>query len=81
MNEPLKTSVFAKRIHHQLMPMEVVYEEGFDNEILEGLRKLGHNVTQDVPEIGFTALIAISRVKGFVEAVFDPRRYGSIAIN
>lgn len=80
MNETLKDAISAKRIHHQLLPMEAVYEHGFDAEILDGLRKIGHNVTEDVPVIGFTAVTAISRARGYVEAVFDPRRYGSIAI-
>lgn len=81
MNETLEDAVNSKRIHHQLLPMSVVHEKGFNEEILDGLRKLGHNVTEDSPVIGFTALTAISRARGYVEAVYDPRRYGSIEIN
>lgn len=80
MNETLKDSISARRIHHQLMPMEVAYEHDFNDEILKGLRKIGHNTTEDIV-IGFTAVTAISRARGFVEAVFDPRRSGSIAIH
>lgn len=61
--------------------MEIQYEEGFDAEILEGLRKKGHFLTDDVGLTGFAALSAISRFKGYVEAAFDPRRFGSIAID
>lgn len=81
MNESLEDAVNAKRIHHQLLPMEVVHEKGFNEEILDGLRKLGHTVTDDNPVIGFTALTAISRARGYVEAVYDSRRYGSIEIH
>lgn len=81
MNDTLKEAIYAKRIHHQLLPMEVVYEEGYDPEILDGLRQIGHRVTKGVTVIGFTAVTAISRAKGYVEAVFDPRRYGSIQID
>lgn len=61
--------------------MEVIYEDGFDEDIVDGLREKGHNVTKDIPVIGFTAFTAISRAKGFVEAMYDPRRFGSIEIN
>lgn len=81
LNDTLEEAIDAKRIHHQLLPMEVVYEAGYDPEILDGLRQIGHKVTQDQPIMGFTAVTAISRAKGYVEAVFDPRRYGSIQID
>lgn len=81
LNDTLKEAISAKRIHHQLMPMEIVYEDGFDADIVDGLRQKGHNINKDEPVIGFTALTAISRVKGYVEAVCDPRRYGSIEIH
>lgn len=58
--------------------MEVAYEKGFNETILNGLAGLGHKVVEDVPVVGFTAFTAISRARGYIEAVFDPRRYGSI---
>lgn len=61
--------------------MHIVHENGFDEEILEGLRKKGHDTKEDVSVVGFTAFTAISRARGYVEAVFDPRRYGSIEIH
>ncbi|XP_055300761.1 scoloptoxin SSD14-like isoform X2 [Sitodiplosis mosellana] len=81
LGESLEDSINAKRIHHQLLPMEVVFEKGYNPEILEGLRQIGHNISEDKPVIGFTAVTAISRANGYVEAMVDPRRYGSIQIN
>lgn len=81
LNETLKAAISAKRLHHQVLPMEVSYEEGYDNEILDGLRRKGHNLTTDHGVLGFAAITAISRAKGYVEAVFDPRRFGSIEIH
>lgn len=81
MKENLQKSINAKRIHHQLLPMEISYEKDFDADILNGLQKIGHNIAQDKPVIGFTALTAISRANGHIEAVFDPRRFGSIEIH
>lgn len=77
----MEEAIHSKRIHHQLLPMEVIYEDGFDEEIVEGLRMKEHNVTKDNPVIGFTAVTAISRARGFIEAMYDPRRFGSIEIN
>lgn len=61
--------------------MEIQYEKGFNPEILSGLRKKGHILTDDVGVTGFAAINAISRYNGFIEAAFDPRRRGSIAID
>lgn len=61
--------------------MEISYENGFDGEILNGLRERGHKLSADKGVLGFAAITAISRANGYVEAVFDPRRYGSIAVN
>lgn len=81
LKEPLKNAVSSKRLHHQLLPMVIQYEKGFNTEILIGLRKKGHILTSDVGVTGFAALSAISRCNGYVEAAFDPRRCGSIAID
>lgn len=80
LEETLKDAVHSKRIHHQLLPMEIMAEKGFDPTIIERLQKMGHAFAGDKSVIGFTAFTAISRARGYVEAVFDPRRYGSIQI-
>lgn len=61
--------------------MEIKYENGFDAGILDGLRKKQHIATVDVGVAGFAAVTAISKSKGYIQATFDPRRSGSIAIN
>lgn len=61
--------------------MGIKYEKGFNAEILDGLRKKGHIVTEDTGVSGFAVLTAISRFRGYIEAAFDPRRFGSIAID
>lgn len=67
----------GKRLHHQLMPMRIDYEDGFDNATLEALQELGHQVHALPPETGFSAVTAISRASGILEAVPDARRHGS----
>lgn len=53
------------------------YERGFDKKVLDELFKLGHNLKENPPEFGFTAITVISNRDSECEAVFDPRRGGS----
>lgn len=79
LNETIETAVTAKRLHHQLAPMVVQHEQGFDPEIIQGLAKIGH-VLQEIPtDLVFASLTAISKENGKYVAVFDPRRGGSVA--
>lgn len=79
MNESLEDVVLAKRIHHQLLPMEIVHEEGFDQSLVDGLKEFGHKVVEK--KKFFTYMTAISRVSGHIEVCFDLRRGGSTEIN
>lgn len=81
LNEPLNEAIVSKRLHHQLLPMEIKYESGFDAKIVNELRKKGHMLSEDVEVYGIGAVAAISRIRGFVEAVYDPRRLGSVAVH
>lgn len=80
MKESLKNAVLAKRVHHQLLPMELFYEDGLATSLVSGLREFGHKTVGDKSLIGFAALTAISRIKGNIEVTFDPRRIGSTEI-
>ena len=61
--------------------MEIVSEKGFNPEILDGLRRKQHIIRPDTGVSGFAAVTAISRINGYIEAVCDPRRFGSIAVD
>lgn len=78
LKEPLQTAVNAKRLHHQLAPMRIQFEEGFDSEILEGLRQKQHVTDQIAADSGFAALVAISKEGNTYSGAFDPRRGGSV---
>ncbi|XP_013421791.1 glutathione hydrolase 1 proenzyme [Lingula anatina] len=43
--ENIKQAIDARRIHHQLLPPEISYEEGFRKVYISGLRALNHNLT------------------------------------
>lgn len=80
-NETTLDAIHAKRIHHQLAPMRVDFEQGFDEPILEGLVQRNHNVSMVDPGSGFAAITAIAVENGLLKAVYDPRRGGSTAID
>lgn len=67
-----------KRLHHQLDPMRIRYENGYDQaDIRAYLTAKGHaSVTASPVLSGFASVIAISRRNGIVEAAIDPRRGG-----
>lgn len=60
--------------------MRIDYEEGFDNETLHALEKIGHITHRLPPERGFSAVTAISRASGILEAIADARRHGSAEV-
>jgi gamma-glutamyltranspeptidase/glutathione hydrolase/leukotriene-C4 hydrolase len=76
----LASVINAKRLHHQLVPMRIDYEEGFDNQTLQALEKIGHLTHRLPPEKGFSAVTAISRSSGVLEAIPDARRHGSAEV-
>ena len=63
------------------MPMEIKYESGFNDEIINGLRKKGHSTTKMLDLQSSTFVTAISRTRGYIEAAFDPRIGGGLEIN
>jgi gamma-glutamyltranspeptidase / glutathione hydrolase / leukotriene-C4 hydrolase len=81
MNESLAEAIDARRLHHQLAPMELRYETGFDMNIVNELnQRLGHKIVENKPDGGFAAVVGISNIDGMVEGVIDPRRGGSVEI-
>jgi len=73
----IEEAVSSPRIHHQLAPMHVEYEEVHDPSILD-LQRFQHQMRHVSTESGFAAVVAISNKGGNVRASFDPRRGGSI---
>uniref|UniRef100_T1IXD1 Gamma-glutamyltransferase n=1 Tax=Strigamia maritima TaxID=126957 RepID=T1IXD1_STRMM len=73
--EDLQTAIDSLRLHHQLLPNEILYERGFDETILQGLEKLGHCVTEY--HLGGPIVVAISKDKnGKFYAYSDTRKGG-----
>lgn len=80
-DEDLETIINSQRIHHQLAPMSVEYEKGFDQNVIDGLVERGHVTKEAASDAGFAALTAIIRDKeDKLSATYDPRRAGSTHI-
>ncbi|EZA60265.1 glutathione hydrolase 1 proenzyme isoform X1 [Ooceraea biroi] len=73
----VKEAIDARRLHHQLMPMNVQNEKGFCPTTLNYLYAIGHNVTT-FTGIG-SAITAVSRENGLITANSDYRRQGRTA--
>uniref|UniRef100_A0A182KEL7 Gamma-glutamyltransferase n=1 Tax=Anopheles christyi TaxID=43041 RepID=A0A182KEL7_9DIPT len=57
--ESLDTIINTPRMHHQLAPMSIEYEKGFDPVVIAGLTARGHVCEQAASDGGFAALTAI----------------------
>uniref|UniRef100_A0A1Q3FF50 Putative gamma-glutamyltransferase n=1 Tax=Culex tarsalis TaxID=7177 RepID=A0A1Q3FF50_CULTA len=79
--EDLEDIINNPRIHHQLAPMSVEYEPGFDKNVVDGLTTRGHVMKQAASDSGFAAITAIIRDRtDKISATWDPRRSGSTEI-
>ena len=77
-NETLKEAIDARRIHHQLYPMEISYEQGFLGQYVEGLERIGHTTTR--VKVGSSVSCAVGRLDNdTLAANWDFRKPGSIA--
>ncbi|XP_071562218.1 glutathione hydrolase 1 proenzyme [Temnothorax nylanderi] len=73
----IKEAIDARRLHHQLLPMNIQNEKNFCQVTLDYLNKIGHNVTT-FSGIG-SAITAISKENGLITANSDYRRQGTTA--
>lgn len=84
----VRTAVENKRLHHQLLPMVLMYEAGFRKDVLQGLEDRGHKLLmlEDIrsfTEANYTLKVnstatAISVEDGKIYAASDSRRDGFV---
>lgn len=79
-NQALQLSIDVKRLHHQLQPMTIRHENGFNSMILDYLSAKGHELTEAAPLSGFAAIAGIGIRNGKIEAGMDQRRGGKVNI-
>ncbi|QEG36477.1 gamma-glutamyltransferase [Bythopirellula goksoeyrii] len=71
LNEDLADAVAAPRIHHQWYPDSVLAENSLPKEIIEGLKKHGHQI-EGTSSSGVTQAVALD-ANGKLIGVHDPR--------
>lgn len=79
-NESLVDAINSRRIHHQLIPMRLEYDDGLDEELFAGLQAKGHDMYKSPSDSGFASLTGISRIGDDIQAVYDRRRVGSAVV-
>jgi gamma-glutamyltranspeptidase/glutathione hydrolase/leukotriene-C4 hydrolase len=80
-NESLWNTFAMKRLHHQLLPNQISFEDGFDEQIISQLRdSFNHTIDRVTETIGFGALVGIYADHESTQGAYDPRRGGSSVV-
>ncbi|XP_076438687.1 glutathione hydrolase 1 proenzyme-like [Babylonia areolata] len=74
LGQDIDQAITDLRLHHQLLPTTLEYEQGFEQAILEGLSKLGHELKS--VSLGHSIVQAISRHGNLLYAASDFRKGG-----
>ncbi|KAI8034591.1 hypothetical protein M5D96_012644 [Drosophila gunungcola] len=74
--ETLSSAVNDGRLHHQLAPMRVSYEQEVDSSVSSYLQQVGHVMYEEPAGSSFAAVTAIGALKQ-PEPFYDRRRIGS----
>jgi len=73
--------VNAGRFHHQYLPDEISYEpEALNDELIDGLEKLGHKTKALENDYGNMQIIILDKATGKIDAASDGRGIGSAKV-
>ncbi|XP_075539774.1 scoloptoxin SSD14-like [Dermacentor variabilis] len=75
-NYTIKEAIDESRIHHQLIPNNLMVEPSFSNAAREALRKYGHNVTERKGR--FNVILGLCGRDGHILANSDYRKGGTV---
>ena len=78
-NYDLATSISTPRIHSQLWPDVLYYEDGVSSDSIEKLNSMGH-VTEKIKAIGSAQSIHYDKNNQLFYGTADPRRAGATAL-
>ena len=79
MGQSVKEAVDARRLHHQLVPMKILYEEGVTRWLVDGLRDAGHDISKAGIGGSIIQAIQVDRETGDITANADFRKGGTVA--
>lgn len=75
--DTIKESIDAPRLHNQLYPEHIMYEENFSPEILSALGRRGHTYKKEVVRAAVVNGIARNE-DGLLTTAYDYRKGGSV---
>lgn len=80
LGQNVKEAVDARRLHHQLFPMNLNYEEGITTWIVDAMAAYGHNITYSKFRVGGAAVqaIRVDPSTGTIETNADFRKAGTV---
>ena len=78
LGEDIKSSIDARRIHHQLLPMQVSFEDGVTSDVTDYLTSCGH-MLNDTVFLASNVVQGIAVKDGRVYANYDFRKTGGVA--
>ena len=78
MGQSVKEAVDARRLHHQLIPMEILYEDGVTQWMVDGLEKIGHKTRKFSVGGSIVQAILVDRQTGAITANADFRKAGTV---
>jgi len=76
----VKEAVDSRRLHHQLFPMNLNYEDGTTTWLIDALKGYGHNMTYSKYRVGGAAVqaIIVDPSTGSITANADFRKKGAV---
>ncbi|XP_062597984.1 glutathione hydrolase 1 proenzyme-like [Saccostrea cucullata] len=72
----IKKSIDYKRLHHQLLPAYITVENGFNQQVLNGLKNIGHNISIS-DSAGSVVQGILQLEEGTISANADYRKRGA----
>ena len=78
MKQTVKEAVDARRLHHQLVPMQINYEEGVTKWMVDGLKAIGHSMTRFSFGGSIVQAILVDKNTGTITANADFRKRGTV---
>lgn len=79
LGQSVKEAVDARRLHHQLVPMVIVYEDGVTQWLVDGLKKMGHKLSKVSLGGSIVQAIFVDKMTGEITANADFRKGGTVA--
>ncbi|CAL4235913.1 unnamed protein product [Meganyctiphanes norvegica] len=77
LGDNIKEAIDARRIHHQLLPMELAYEDGIAKNLVAGMEAIGHKSKK--LRFGGSVVCGVARDKiGKIYANSDMRKAGEV---